>query len=46
MNSGRCPHDLELAAASEHLAALLGEDARHEVGVFLVFDRFYNFAAG
>src|SRR5260370_25260155 len=32
-------HDLVPAAAGEHLAAELGDDARHEVGVFLVFDR-------
>src|SRR5215469_7560392 len=32
-------HDLIAAAAGEHLAAELGDDPRHEVGVFLVFDR-------
>src|SRR5229473_1990143 len=31
-------HDAELAAAREHLAAVAGNDARHEVGVFLVLD--------
>src|SRR6266849_3922082 len=31
-------HDPELAAAREHLAAVAGNDIRHEVGVFLVLD--------
>ena len=31
-------HDLVAAAARQHLAAELGDDARHEIGVFLVFD--------
>src|ERR1700737_870186 len=32
-------HDAELAAAGEDLAAVAGDDVRHEVGVFLVLDR-------
>src|SRR5262245_53172040 len=36
---GRSFHDLIAAAAREHLAAKLGDDTRHEVGVLLVFDR-------
>src|SRR5437667_12621190 len=38
MESLRPFHDAELAAAREHLAAVAGNDARHEVGVFLVLD--------
>src|ERR1700736_5535283 len=32
-------HDLEAAAARQHLAAELGDDPRHQIGIFLVFDR-------
>src|SRR5262249_4489213 len=32
-------HDAVAAAAREHLAAALGNDAGNEIGVFLVFDR-------
>src|ERR1700747_1624821 len=35
-------HDLVAAAAREHLAAELGDDGGHEVGVLLVFDRVIN----
>src|SRR5262249_46404600 len=36
---GRPFHYLIAAAAREHLAAELGDDGRHQVGVLLVFDR-------
>src|SRR6516165_7426798 len=35
---GRSFHDLIAAAARKHLAAELGDDGRHEIGVLLVFD--------
>src|SRR5262249_35448421 len=36
---GRPFHDLAAAAARKHFAAELGDDTRHEVGVFLVLGR-------
>src|SRR6478609_5648683 len=39
-------HDLIAAAARHHLAAELGDDTRHEVGVLLVFDGIIDLRSG
>src|SRR5262249_30656340 len=38
-------HDLVASAAHQHLAAMLGQDRRHLVGVFLVFGRIIDLRA-
>src|SRR5262249_41149697 len=43
---GRPFHHLIAATAREHLAAELGNDARHEIGVLLVFDRIVDLGWG
>jgi hypothetical protein len=38
-------HDLIAAATRQNLAAVFGDDGRHEIGVFLVFDRIVDLRA-
>ena len=39
-------HDLEFAAAGQNLAAIFGDDRRHAIGVFFVFDRIVDLGTG
>src|SRR5579885_3100654 len=39
-------HNLKSAAARKHLAAELGDDGRHQIGVLLVFDWIVDFGTG